>query len=98
MTTNSKPSPIDSAIPSKRTNDVIGSSHVTLNAIRTIATQTHTQSGRFALIEEGMGVQNRKIKFKVTHLKNWIGVGVCLKSKIQAVNYQFKCNNLPNSD
>ena len=38
-----------------------------------------------------MGIQNRKIKFKVTHLKNWIGVGVCLKSKIVSVSYQFKC-------
>lgn len=73
-------------------------SHVTLNDKRTIATQTHTQSGRFVLIEEGMGIQNRKIKFKVTNLKNWIGVGVCLKNKIAAVNYQFKCMPFTMSD
>lgn len=62
-----------------------------MSANKTLATQTHTQSGRFVVIEEGMGVQNRKIKFKVNQLKNWIGVGVCLKNKIVAASYQFKC-------
>ena len=64
---------------------------MTLNANRTLATQSQTQSGRFVLVEEGIGLKNRKIKFKVNQLKNWIGVGVCLKNKISSINYQFKC-------
>jgi hypothetical protein len=56
-----------------------------------LATQSQTQSSRFVLIEEGMGVKSRRIKFRVTSLKNWIGVGVCMKNRIALVNYQFKC-------
>lgn len=40
-----------------------------------------------------MGIKNRKIKFKVKTLKNWVGIGVCLKNKIEGVNYFFKCKN-----
>lgn len=73
-----------------RFSQTFKASHINLSANKTLATQTHTQSGRFVVIEEGMGVQNRKIKFKVNQLKNWIGVGVCLKNKIVAASYQFK--------
>ena len=45
-----------------------------------------------------MGQKNRKITFKVVNLKNWVGVGVCLKDKISAINYAFKCNCCCNKD
>lgn len=39
-----------------------------------------------------MGVKERTIVFRITNLANWIGLGVCLKDRILAVNYAFKCN------
>lgn len=43
------------------------------------------------LIEEGMGVKERRIVFKVAALKNWVGVGVCLRDRIAGASYAFKC-------
>jgi hypothetical protein len=65
----------------------ICSTCINLNETRAIATQSQTQSGRFVIIEEGMGLANRKIKFKIAALKNWVGLGVCLKDKIVSTKY-----------
>lgn len=43
------------------------------------------------MIEELTGIKERTIIFKITNLANWIGLGVCLKDRILAVNYAFKC-------
>lgn len=56
-----------------------------------VARQSETASTRFGIIEEGMGIKNRSITFKILNLKNWIGVGVALRDKISAVDYAFKC-------
>ena len=57
------------------------------------ARQSETASSRFAIIENGMGIKNRSISFKVVTLKNWIGVGVTLRDKIASVDYAFKCKD-----
>jgi len=63
-----------------------------------VARQSETASSRFAIIEEGMGVKNRSITFKIVNLKNWIGVGIALRDKIASVDYAFKCNKIVSLD
>ena len=41
-----------------------------------------------------MGLKEKKISFKVHNLVNWIGIGVCMKNKIESVSYAFKCTFL----
>lgn len=43
------------------------------------------------LVNEGIGNETQKITFKVTELKNWIGVGVALKKKIKSLDFKFLC-------
>lgn len=32
-----------------------------------------------------------KISFKLKHLANWIGVGICFKNTVSHKNYKFEC-------
>ena len=43
------------------------------------------------LVNEGIGDERQKVAFKVTELKNWIGLGVALKEKIKALDFKFEC-------
>jgi hypothetical protein len=55
------------------------------------AKQTMSGGGRFVLVNEGIGDERQKVAFKVTELKNWVGLGVALKEKIKALDFKFEC-------
>lgn len=77
-----------------RFSTTLKGSSITINDDGKVAKQSFTNATRFALIEELMGVKERTIIFKITTLANWIGLGVCLKDRILAVNYAFKYEQL----
>lgn len=62
-----------------------------MNSSNTVAKQSSTATSRFVLVEKGMGLKEKKISFKVNNLANWVGIGVCMKNKITAIDYAFKC-------
>ena len=55
------------------------------------AKQTKSGEGRFIFVQKGFGQKNIKITFKITQLKNWVGLGIGLREKIKALNYRFEC-------
>lgn len=56
-----------------------------------VARQTKTGSSRFAFVDEGFGKASQSIRFKIVTLKNWIGVGIGVREKLQGMDYRFEC-------
>ena len=45
-------------------------------------------------VEEGIGIKNQKISFKIINLTNWIGFGVGLRTQLSKIQYAFNCNDM----
>mgnify|MGYP007078730582 CR=1 FL=1 len=44
------------------------------------AKQTMTESSeRYATVNEGLGLNEQRITFKIVKLVNWIGLGICIR-------------------
>lgn len=53
------------------------------------AKQTKSGEGRFVFVNKGLGVINQSIVFKITNLKNWIGVGIANQQQMKALGFKF---------
>jgi len=43
------------------------------------------------MVNEGVGLKDQKIAFKVTKLVNWVGFGIGIRSTLAKCNYNFNC-------
>lgn len=58
------------------------------------ARQTSSAPSRFVFVDQGIGLKNQKIAFKITNLTNWIGFGIGLRTNLSKIQYAFNCNDL----
>jgi hypothetical protein len=43
------------------------------------------------MVNEGTGLKEQKITFKVTKLVNWVGFGIGIRHVLAKCNYNFNC-------
>lgn len=44
-----------------------------------VAKQTSGSPERYATVNEGLGLKEQKITFRIVKLVHWIGLGICIR-------------------
>jgi hypothetical protein len=63
---------------------------ITLSETNHIAHQTSSNSGRFVFTNIRATPLVQRVVFRVKGLKNWVGLGVGIRSKLKFINYRFE--------